>query len=183
MPDAEDLPPFAPSNALENFIIFDGNRRAVAAVCAIRSPREDRPSPLILVGPPGSGKTYLAFAAGALLREREPAARILFVGGATFVSDLVRSVVKQTYDDFRARYRAPDLLLVDGVDQLFGKEHAQRELASAVGDLLAAGRRAVLTFREDPRELPRLWFDLGERSPNRIVLRIERPEVPPDQSA
>ena len=118
--------PLNPKYQFDNFIVGSTNRMAHAACQAVAEHPSEAYNPLFLYGGVGLGKTHLLHATGneALLRRTELS--ILYVSSETFTNDLINSIREHRTDDFRARYRAIDILLIDDIQFIAGKERRRR---------------------------------------------------------
>jgi chromosomal replication initiator protein len=114
-------PQFNPSFTFESFVVGASNRLAHAAAVAIAQGSNSRYNPLFLYSPPGLGKTHLMHAIGQAFLQRVPNACVVYLSGEEFVRGYVQAMRQQKADEFRERYRAVHLWLVDDVQFIAGK--------------------------------------------------------------
>lgn len=174
---AETAAPLSPRYTFEHFVIGKSNELANAAAQAIaQAPGKDY-NPLFLHGDTGLGKTHLMQAVAHAVIGRIPDTRVIFVGTEQFTNELVASIQRRTTHEFRRRYRETDLLLVDDVQFLKGKEATQEEFFHTFNALYEAGRQIILTSDRPPSEIPGLESRLVSRFEWGMVADITAPDL------
>jgi chromosomal replication initiator protein len=157
-------------------VIGKSNELAAAAAHAVSQAPGRVYNPLFIYGETGLGKTHLMQAIAHEILARAPSTRITFVGTEQFTNDLVQSIQFRTTSNFRRQYRETDLLLVDDVHFLKGKEATQEEFFHTFNALYEAGRQIVLTSDRPPTEIPTLEGRLVSRFQWGMVADIEHPD-------
>jgi chromosomal replication initiator protein len=160
-----------------NFVIGKSNELAAAAAQAAAAAPGKVYNPLFIYGATGLGKTHLMQAVAHDILQRTPRTRIIFVGTEQFTNELVLSIQTRKTQDFRRRYRETDLLLVDDVHFLKGKEATQEEFFHTFNALYEAGRQIILTSDRPPGEIPGLEARLISRFQWGMVADIELPDL------
>ncbi len=161
----------------DHFVIGKSNELAAAAAHAVAQAPGKAYNPLFLYGDTGIGKTHLMQAIAHEVFARRPEIRITFIGAEQFTNDMIGSIQNRAMHDFRRRYRETDLLLVDDVQFLKGKEATQEEFFHTFNALYEAGRQIVLTSDRPPSEIPGLEARLVSRFQWGMVADIELPEL------
>lgn len=169
--------PLSDRYTFDHFVIGKSNELAAAAAQAVAAAPGKVYNPLFLYGDTGVGKTHLMQAVAHAILERKPETRISFVGTEQFTNELVAAIQSRTTADFRRRFRETDLLLIDDVHFLKGKEATQEEFFHTFNALYEAGRQIVLTSDRPPRELPGLEARLISRFQWGMVADIELPDL------
>lgn len=173
--DTAALYGFNPRYTFENFVVGTGNRLAHAAALGIaRRAAEAAYNPLFLYAGPGLGKTHLLHAIGqeAVRQGQRP----LFVSGEQFTREFVEAIRERRTDDFRARYRSADILMVDDVHVIGGKEQTQECFFNTFNELHNAGRQIIITSDRSPREMPLLEERLRSRFEWGLIADIQPPD-------
>ena len=169
--------PLSDRYTFDHFVIGKSNELAAAAAHAAAQAPGKVYNPLFLYGDTGLGKTHLMQAVAHEIQTRKPDTRIAFVGTEQFTNDLVASIQGRTTQDFRRRYREIDLLLIDDVHFLKGKEATQEEFFHTFNALYEAGRQIILTSDRPPSEIPGLEARLISRFQWGMVADIELPDL------
>lgn len=161
----------------DHFVIGKSNELAAAAAHAVSQAPGRVYNPLFLYGDTGLGKTHLMQAVAHEVLARHPETRITFIGTEQFTNEMIGSIQNRTTQEFRRRYRETDLLLVDDVHFLKGKEATQEEFFHTFNALYEAGRQIVLTSDRPPSEIPGLEARLVSRFQWGMVADIELPDL------
>ncbi len=169
--------PLSDRYTFEHFVIGKSNELAAAAAQAVAQAPGKVYNPLFLYGDTGLGKTHLMQAVAHDVILRLPETRITYVGTEQFTNELVASIQARTTNDFRRRYRETDLLLIDDVQFLKGKEATQDEFFHTFNALYEAGRQIILTSDRPPSEIPGLEARLVSRFQWGMVADIEAPDL------
>jgi chromosomal replication initiator protein len=168
--------PLSDRYTFEHFVIGKSNELAAAAAHAVGQAPGRVYNPLFLYGDTGLGKTHLMQAVAHEILHRHPETRIAFVGTEQFTNELVTAIQSRTQQEFKRRYRETDLLLVDDVHFLKGKEATQEEFFHTFNALYEAGRQIILTSDRPPSEIAGLEARLVSRFQWGMVADIELPD-------
>ena len=172
-------PPSSPLNpryTFDHFVIGKSNDVAAAASQGAAQAPGKVYNPLFIYGDTGLGKTHLMHAIAHVLLERNPATRVTYVGVEQFTNEFIAALQSRTTQDFRRRYRETDLLLVDDVQFLKGKESTQEEFFHTFNAIYEAGRQICLTSDRPPKEIPGLEARLVSRFEWGMVAHVDLPE-------
>ncbi len=161
---------------LDTFVIGKSNELAASAALAVaEAPGRDF-NPLFIYGATGIGKTHLMQAVAHAILARRPALRAAYLGAEQFTNEYVMSIQARTTHDFRRRFRELDLLLVDDVHFLKGKEATQEEFFHTFNALYEGGRQIIMTSDRPPSEIPGIEARLVTRFQWGMVADIEFPD-------
>ena len=174
---ATTSPPLSDRYTFDYFVIGKSNELAAAAAHACAQAPGKVYNPLFIYGDTGLGKTHLMQAIAHEILQRKPDTRITFIGTEQFTNELVAAIQNRTTADFRRRFRETDLLLVDDVHFLKGKEAMQEEFFHTFNALYEGGRQIVLTSDRPPAEIPGLEARLVSRFQWGMVADIELPDL------
>src|SRR6266852_4089046 len=170
-------PPLSERYTFDQFVIGKSNELAAAAAHAVTQAPGKVYNPLFIYGDTGLGKTHLMQAIAHEISARHPDVRITFVGTEQFTNELITSIQNHTTSNFRRQFRETDLLLVDDIHFLKGKEATQQEFFHTFNALYEAGRQIVLTSDRPPSEIPALEGRLVSRFQWGMVADIELPDL------
>ena len=174
---ATNSPPLSDRYTFDYFVIGKSNELAAAAAHACAQAPGKVYNPLFIYGDTGLGKTHLMQAIAHEIVQRKPETRVTFIGTEQFTNELVAAIQGRTTADFRRRFRETDLLLVDDVHFLKGKEAMQEEFFHTFNALYEGGRQIVLTSDRPPSEIPGLEARLVSRFQWGMVADIELPDL------
>ena len=158
----------------ERFVIGDSNRLAAAAALAAADQPGAVYNPLLIYGGPGLGKTHLLQAIAQRLSSAHRQA--LYVTSEQFTNDFVTAIAQNRSDEFRRRYRSPQVLLIDDIQFLAGKERTQEEFFHTFNDLHGDGCQVVLTCDRPPRTVTGLEDRLCSRFQWGLIADIQPPD-------
>ena len=166
-----------PEFTFEAFVIGDANSFAHAAARAAAEQPAKSYNPLFVYGRSGLGKTHLLHAIGNYVRAQYPGRHVQYVSTETFLNEFVDMIRSNAGVDFRRRYRQVDVLLIDDVQFLAGKEGLQEEFFHTFDHLYRAGGQIVLTSDTHPRAIPTLEDRLRSRFVAGLVTDVQPPDL------
>ena len=166
-----------PALTFETLVEGTANRMARSAAMHVAGSPGHLYNPLFIYGGVGLGKTHLVHAVGNKLLQDRPDAKVLYIHAEQFVSDVVKSYQRRTFDDFKARYHSLDLLLIDDVQFFANKDRTQEEFFNAFEALLAKKSHIVMTSDTYPKGLANIHERLVSRFDSGLTVAIEPPEL------
>jgi chromosomal replication initiator protein len=167
-----------PKHTFGNFVVGPSNELAYAAALASAAGGRPRYNPLFIAGGTGLGKTHLMHAIAHRVLEERPDTRIVYLSAEHFTNAFIEALQHHKMDEFRARYRAQcDLLLVDDIQFLAGREQTQEEFFHTFNALHDADRLIVVTSDKYPQQLQRMPERLVSRFGSGLVADIQTPQL------
>ena len=175
--DDDTDPHLNPKYTFDAFIQGDGNRFACAAALAVAEDPAEAYNPLFIYGGVGLGKTHLMQAIGNYIHKDNPAKRVLYMTSESFTNELIDAIQQRKTYEFRAKLRDVDVLMVDDIQFIAGREATQLEFFNVFNELHNENKQIVLTSDKPPKEIQRLEERLCSRFEWGLVADIQRPDV------
>ena len=163
--------------SFENHIEGKSNQIARAATKQVSENPGSAYNPLFIYGGVGLGKTHLMHAAGNLIKTNKKNANVAYVHSERFVSDMVKSIERNSMAKFKSYYRSLDALLIDDIQFFAGKNQSQEEFFHTFNTLLETGAQIILTSDKFPKEINNLQERLTSRFESGLTVRIDPPEL------
>lgn len=160
----------------DTFIVGPSNNFAYAASKAITSQQAGSYNPLFIYGPSGLGKTHLLMAIANEIRRQNPEKNIISVSSETFTNELISSISTKTVSEFHNKYRKADILLMDDIQFVAGKDRTQEEFFHTFNELYQVGRQIVLTSDRPPKDIKTLEDRLKSRFEWGLITDISPPD-------
>lgn len=174
-PSVRGLPAFNPKYTFDSFVVGGSNRMAYAAAMGVAQNPGHSYNPLFIYGGPGLGKTHLLQAIGHTARSSS--IRALYVSGEHFTNDFVDAVRQQRTDEFRSKYRDIDMLMIDDVQFISGKEHTAESFFHTFNELHNSNRQIVITSDRPPKSMPLLEDRLRSRFEWGLIVDVKPPDL------
>lgn len=160
-----------------SFVVGENNRFAQAAAMAVAESPSQVYNPLFLYGGVGLGKTHLIHAIGNYINRNSNKLSITYIPAETLFIELIDALEKGIRMEFKNRYRSKDVLLIDDIQFLRGKESLQEEIFHLFNHLYEGGKQVVITSDRPPREIPTLEERLASRFSGGLVVDIQPPDL------
>ena len=166
-----------PKYTFENFVVGASNQFAHAASLAVANQPGDHYNPLFVYGGVGLGKTHLANAIGHRTAANRPGLKVFYLSSESFMNELIGSLRRDKMDEFKTKFRNVDLLIIDDVQFIAGKERTQEEFFHTFNSLYDSHKQIVITSDKFPKEIPGLEDRLRNRFEWGLIADIQPPDM------
>ncbi len=165
-----------PNFTFENFAVSGSNQMAYAAAQAVSESLGSAYNPLFIWGGVGVGKTHLMVSVGSFALKNTPDLKVLFCTGEDFTNDIVEGIRNKTTQSFRDKYRRLNLLMIDDIQFIAGKDAVQEEFFHTFNAMTAVGGQIILTSDRPPSEISKLEERLRSRFEAGLIVDISQPD-------
>ena len=167
---------FNPKYNFENFVVGNSNKYAHAAALAVAESPSEAYNPLFIYGGSGLGKTHLMHAIGIHLLENNQDINVLYVSSEMFTNELIKALREHKMNEFKSKYRKVDVLLIDDIQFLEGKENTQEEFFHTFNSLYDLNKQIIISSDRAPNKLVNLEDRLRSRFQWNLIADIQSPD-------
>jgi len=164
-------------DTFDSFVVGSSNRFAYAAAVAVANEPGEKYNPLFIHGNSGLGKTHLLNAICHAIKQKNPDINIVYTRGEDFTNELIKYIQTKSTEEFHNKYRSADILLVDDIQFIAGKESTQEEFFHTFEALYRAGNQIVLTSDRPPKEIALLEDRLKTRFEWGVTADVKAPDL------
>ena len=166
-----------PLYTFENFVIGESNRHAYATCTAVADlPSQDALNPLFLYGGSGLGKTHLIQSIAHFILQHNPSMNVLYASSERFTNDIIEAIQKNKTEEFRQKYRQVDVLIIDDIQEIIGRERTQQEFFNTFNFLYEAKKQIIISSDRPPKEIKELNERLRSRFEWGVPMDIQAPD-------
>ena len=167
---------FNPKSTFETFVVGSSNQFAHAAALAVAEQPGQAYNPLFVYGGVGLGKTHLMHAIGHFIEDHYPSMRILYMPSETFTNELVSAIKNNRNNEFRERFRNVDVLMLDDIQFIAGREATQEEFFHTFNALRERDKQIIISSDKPPKEIKQLEERLRSRFEWGLIADIQKPD-------
>lgn len=180
IPASEKFPSYHTEYTFDNFIVGNSNKFVYEACIAVCNSPATNFNPLFIYGQSGLGKTHLLYAINNRMLKKNPDTKILYVRGEDFANQLISMIHNKSSitfrDKFKEKFRTTDILLIDDIHFIAGKESIQEEIFHTFNALYEEGKQLIMTSDRPPREINRLEERIRSRFEGGLIADIQPPD-------
>lgn len=165
-----------PKYTFDTFVIGDNNRHAHAACVAVAEEPSSAYNPLFLYGGAGLGKTHLMQAIAHHIITHNPNLKVLYVSSETFTNEVIEAIRNNKSEELRAKYRSQDVLLIDDIQFVIGKDSTQTEFFNTFNDLYNSNKQIIISSDKPPKEIETLEERMRTRLEWGVPVDIHAPD-------
>jgi len=173
---SQSVPEYRPSYTFRNFVVGDSNRMAYAACLSVAQYPAAQWNPLFLYGPPGIGKTHLLYAIAHHIEKMRPSFNIVYCTSEDFTNELMAAITHKTTAEFREKYRNADILMIDDIQFIGGKEATQLEFFHTFNTLYESGKQIIVASDRPPKDIAVLEKRIRSRFESGAIIDIKPPD-------